>query len=123
MDFNNAMQFIEDRVSVVPYTGCWLWLKTLDRDGYAKLGGTSEHKNKFGYVKYEEYPESEALAGRFWTTKLLASGCNGSTKMGRALSETYARDPKFYGATYCCNCGKHFPVEEFVWNDGQGVGS
>jgi hypothetical protein len=22
--------------------------------------------------------------------------------MGRALSETYARDPKFYGATFCC---------------------
>jgi hypothetical protein len=35
--------------------------------------------------------------------------------MGLALSETYARDPKFYGSTYCCNCQKHLPVYEFVW--------
>lgn len=45
-------------------------------------------------------------------------GCGFSTSMGIALSETYARDPKFYGATYCCHCDKHRPVGEngeFVW--------
>lgn len=51
------------------------------------------------------------------------------TTMGAALSETYARDPLFYGATFCCTCGKHFPLIDplgrraFVWDkDGEGVG-
>ena len=51
-------------------------------------------------------------------------GCNAVTTMGRALSETYARDPKFYGSTFCCGCNGHFPVDEFIWTaDGQPVGS
>jgi hypothetical protein len=47
--------------------------------------------------------------------------CGTVTTMGRALSETYARNPKFYGATYCVQCSAHFPVNEFLWmeNDGQ----
>lgn len=50
--------------------------------------------------------------------------CDSETKMGLALSETYARDPKFYSATYCCRCGTHFPVREFTWvPDGSVVGS
>lgn len=53
-----------------------------------------------------------------------ASGCGGVTTMGQALAETYARDPKFYGATYCAVCMKHRPVDEFVWvDDGSLVGS
>lgn len=51
-------------------------------------------------------------------------GCGTVTTMGRALSETYARDPKFYSATFCVTCNKHLPVAEFVWTaDGQTVGS
>lgn len=50
--------------------------------------------------------------------------CGGVTHMGVALSETYARDPSFYGATYCCICQMHRPVGEFVWDkDGETVGS
>lgn len=54
----------------------------------------------------------------------LHKACGSITTMGTALAETYARDPKFYGATYCCACQKHLPVSEFVW-DGtdQLVGS
>lgn len=44
--------------------------------------------------------------------------CGVVTKMGQALSETYARDPYFYGATYCTSCSKHLPVSEFVWDKG-----
>ena len=40
---------------------------------------------------------------------------NSSTKMGDALAETWARDPKFYGGTYCVHCRMHRPVREFVW--------
>lgn len=45
--------------------------------------------------------------------------CGVVTKMGSALAETYARNPKFYGATYCCMCRAHFPVGangEFTWD-------
>ena len=50
--------------------------------------------------------------------------CQTETTMGRALSETYAKDPHFYGATYCVNCQMHRPVSEFRWSkDNQRVGS
>jgi hypothetical protein len=52
------------------------------------------------------------------------TACGGITTMGQALSETYARDPSFYGATFCVNCNRHLPVSEFVWTaDGEQVGS
>jgi hypothetical protein len=44
--------------------------------------------------------------------------CGTVTKMGLKIAETYARDPKFYGGTFCCGCGEHSPVGEngeFVW--------
>jgi hypothetical protein len=43
-------------------------------------------------------------------------GCGALTSMGLALAETYARDPKFYGATFCTGCNTHHPVDEFVWD-------
>jgi hypothetical protein len=53
--------------------------------------------------------------------------CGAVTTMGTALAETYARDPKFYGGTYCATCRDHFPVGadgEFVWGgDGSKVGT
>ncbi len=56
--------------------------------------------------------------------------CDGVTTMGLALCETYARNPKFYGGTFCCVCGSHFPLKDaetgarnFVWvEDETGVG-
>lgn len=52
--------------------------------------------------------------------------CGTATTMGLALAETYARDPGFYGATFCATCNSHFPVGvdgEFRWEDGSKVGS
>jgi hypothetical protein len=46
--------------------------------------------------------------------------CGRITTMARAIAETYARDPGFYGGTYCAHCGKHRPVGEageFYWCD------
>ncbi len=43
-------------------------------------------------------------------------GCGVKTTMSLPLAETYARDPKFYGATYCVGCGLHAPVGEFTWD-------
>lgn len=51
-------------------------------------------------------------------------GCGTVTTMGRALSETYARQPSFYSHTFCVSCNRHLPVSEFVWTaDGLQVGS
>lgn len=54
---------------------------------------------------------------------LTGSACGAGTHMGLALCETYARNPSFYGATYCVGCQMHLPVSEFIWDDGERVGS
>lgn len=84
-----------------------------------------ERHSEFGYVLFEQYPsDGSGISGRFWSQKMLSSGCGVVTKMSTSIAETYARDPKFYGATYCVGCQKHLPVEEFVWDkDGSVVGS
>jgi len=44
--------------------------------------------------------------------------CGQVTTMSLPLAETYAREPHFYGATYCVTCRKHCrvgPDGEFVW--------
>ncbi len=46
-------------------------------------------------------------------------GCGVETVMSAALAETYAREPQFYGATYCVECRMHKPVGEngeFMWS-------
>jgi hypothetical protein len=84
---------------------------------------------KYGYVKFEEYPEGSTMVGRYWTQERLdkiGKGCGTVTTMARALAETYARDPRFYGGTFCSGCGMHLPVGEageFVWEDGTRVGA
>src|SRR4051812_26604448 len=58
--------------------------------------------------------------------------CGVATTMGQAIAETYARNPKFYGGTFCVGCGKHFHLvihengqdtPQFLWDDGTAVGS
>lgn len=56
--------------------------------------------------------------------------CGGVTRMGEKLCETYARDPSFYGGTFCAVCGSHFFLTDpdgkpaFLWEeDGLPVGS
>ena len=36
--------------------------------------------------------------------------------MTTALAETYARDPAFYGRTFCTKCRYHFDVDDFTWD-------
>jgi len=56
-----------------------------------------------------------------WVSRI--EGCGTQTRMAQDIAETYARDPKFYGSTYCVRCGQHLPVSEFIWEDGSVVGS
>lgn len=49
--------------------------------------------------------------------------CGKDTIMSRSIAETYARDPGFYGGTFCATCRAHFPVGpdgEFVWVEADG---
>lgn len=71
--------------------------------------------SKYDYVMYEEYDNG---CGKFWTQAELdrIGGCGCITTMALNIAETYARNPGFYGGTFCCACRDHFPVNEFVWN-------
>lgn len=84
------------------------------------------------FAKFEPYPAGAhgSATGRFWTQAELdkiGKGCGTVTTMGQAIAETYAREPRFYGGTFCCGCGTHLPVGadgEFVWEpDGSRVGT
>lgn len=89
------------------------------RPTYALRDLTDHEKEqyaKYNYVKFEEYPADKSpLTGKFWTRDELSSGCGGITTMGLALAETYARDPSFYGGTFCAHCRTHFALDQFVW--------
>ena len=82
----------------------------------------AERYAKTGYVKFEPYPEGGSTTGRFWTQKELDSidkGCGVVTRMPYACAETYAREPGYYGSTFCCGCGAYLKVGErgeFVWD-------
>ncbi len=67
----------------------------------------SEDERAKGFVR--------PVRGSYWHTT-----CGRVTTMGRVIAETYARDPSFYGGTYCAHCGHHRPVGEhgeFHWVD------
>lgn len=81
---------------------------------------TGQHK---GYVVLCEDERKKGFV-RPYRDAYKHTRCGTVTTMGRALSETYARDPKFYSATFCVFCNSHLPVNEFVWTaDGAQVGS
>jgi hypothetical protein len=84
------------------------------------------------YVKFEPYPEGHhgSATGRFWTQRdidAIDKGCGAVTTMAQKIAETYARNPLYYGGTFCASCGVHLPVGadgEFVWEpDGSRVGT
>lgn len=86
---------------------------------------TPEEHERFddhGYVKFEDaHDDLHPYLGRFWTQQELDKinkGCGTITTMSAALAETYARDPNFYGSTFCAGCQTHIRVGEtgeFVW--------
>ena len=86
-----------------------------------------------GYTGYIMYPKDHHAVGRYLSKQEVDAivarqthfgGCGAETRMNNTIAETYARDPKFYGATYCVGCQKHIAVEEFTWSsDNEVVGS
>jgi hypothetical protein len=71
--------------------------------------------------KYLVLSEEERAKGyvRPLRTSYVHEACGAITHMGLAIAETYARDPHFYGGTFCARCRNHFPVGpngQFVWD-------
>lgn len=103
-------------------------LRTLT-DGTQIYPGHTEKRPNGQQRDYVVLSESERAKGfvRPYRDTYKHLKCGAVTTMGRALSETYARDPDFYSGTFCCACGTHFPVGddgEFVWVlDGSKVGT
>lgn len=106
------------------------------KDNITVLSKEDQHKyNQYGYYAYIKYSEDKYPSlGEYITKevynaiqegKQYVNGCGTTTRMVQEIAETYARNPKFYGATYCISCKKHLPVSEFVWldNPDQEVGS
>ena len=93
----------------------------------------TKEKGYGGYIAYPEGHTGTSAVGRYLKIEEVEAivarkkhfgGCGVETRMNETISETYARDPKFYGATFCVGCNKHLPVEEFEWSvDGEIVGS
>jgi len=67
---------------------------------------------------YWVLPEEERAKGfvRPFRDSYVHETCGTETKMAAPLAGTYARDPKYYGKTFCVGCRAHFPVGEFVWS-------
>jgi len=113
------------------------------RDSYIHVGAPGpefelrdlkdDERERFGgeFAKFEPYPEGHhgSATGKYWTQadiNAIGKGCQVKTTMPRAIAETYARQPRYYGSTWCCGCRKYLPVGkdgEFVWGDGSRVGT
>ena len=93
-----------------------------------RLGHGSDDKPSPQQDAYLVLSEEERAQGfvRPYRAVYIHQTCGIETRMGTAIAETYARNPGFYGATYCVHCQMHRPVGEhgeFVWQDGQKVGT
>lgn len=99
--------------------------KKIDLEGGTIRPLTEEEEKryaKYNYAAFIKYPKSRSpIVGKFLSKEDMdcidkyVGGCGGTTKMNRTIAETYARDPSFYGLTYCITCQKHLNVDEFVW--------
>ena len=83
-----------------------------------RLGHGSDEEKTPQHEAYLILSDEERAKGfiRPVRNKYLHTKCGVVTTMSDKLAETYARDNKFYGATYCTGCEKHLPVEEFLWD-------
>jgi len=92
--------------------------KTCLTDGSPPFPGYKELKENGQQIDYLVLCPEERAKGfvRPYRDSYIHKSCGGLTKMSRSIAETYARNPYFYSGTFCINCGKHFPLEEFVWN-------
>ena len=82
-----------------------------------------QFENHPGLPDNERAQEKRKLPFRHtYIHKRELGGCGKKTQMPRHCAETYAVDPTFYKATFCCECKAYRPVNEFVWwDDGKNL--
>lgn len=89
---------------------------------------TPDHRELKANGQQKDYvvlSESERAKGfvRPYRDAYRHQACGSITTMGRSIAETYARDPGFYGGTFCVTCRAHFPVGadgQFTWYEMDG---
>ncbi|MBA3576172.1 MAG: hypothetical protein H0W39_00950 [Sphingomonas sp.] len=74
-----------------------------------------ENGQQKGYVVLSADERAKGFV-RPYREKYVHNPCGSVTRMGSSIAETYARDPYFYSGTFCVGCGKHFPLDQFVWD-------
>ncbi len=88
--------------------------------GYEKAtGAPGSLKENNQHESYWVLTEEERQKGfiRPLRDSYIHDVCGTLTKINSvAIVETYARDPKYYGSTFCVKCSDHFPVVEFTWD-------
>jgi hypothetical protein len=98
---------------------------TSDRNDSRLTHGVDDHPVPMAET-YLVLSEAERAAGFVRPVRrsyVHARGCGAVTTMGQSIAETYARAPRFYGATYCVGCQMHRPVGpdgEFDWDPRGG---
>lgn len=96
----------------------------VDRSNRVLVGGqpiTADHRELKENGQQRDYvvltPEERAKGYvRPVRRRYVHTRCGVVTTMSQAIAETYARDPYFYSGTFCVGCGKHLPLEQFVWD-------
>ena len=53
---------------------------------------------------------------RPYREKYVHTQCGVVTRMSVPIAETYAKNPNFYGETFCVSCKVYRPVLEFKWD-------
>ena len=98
-------------------------LTTDPEDPRLKRGPSDEKGQNEVYLVLSEEERAKGFV-RPLRRSYVHDTCGTLTRMGLALCETYARDPHFYGYTFCVHCNQHYPVSEFRWaEDNARVGS
>jgi len=91
---------------------------TGDPDGKPHREINPETGQQLAYVVLSEAERAKGYVEPY-RRRYIHEKCGGATTMAKSIAETYARDPKFYGATFCATCKEHFPIGEngeFVWD-------
>lgn len=88
---------------------------TTDRNDPCLKEGQKEEGQNECYLVLSEEERAKGFV-RPYRDSYVHKTCGVVTRMTKAISETYARDPNFYGATFCVGCSKHLPVSEFLWD-------
>jgi hypothetical protein len=83
-----------------------------------------DYGDKKANGQYENYPSQ--TSGEYVApirNSYIHGKCGVKTLMATKFAETYAKNPKYYGSTFCCGCGEHLPVSQFTWAvDGIRIG-